>query len=83
MPIRGDRLRWPPRPGKRSGAALYAARRFASNRERSDNIEQPPDSTNESGQSGNTPAPSSFEAARPPCDVETANGVDEKLIRDD
>ena len=28
MPIRGDRLRWPPRPGKRSGAARpseYAA----------------------------------------------------------
>ena len=27
MPIRGDRLRWPPRPGKRSADAASSARR--------------------------------------------------------
>jgi hypothetical protein len=30
MPIRGDRLRWPPRPGKRSDAAPSNARRAMS-----------------------------------------------------
>ena len=32
MPIRGDRLRWPPRPGKRSDAAPSTGRRALSDK---------------------------------------------------
>jgi hypothetical protein len=40
MPIRGDRLRWPPRPGKRSNAAPSAARRALSGRELPPDVKQ-------------------------------------------
>ncbi len=41
MPIRGDRLRWPPRPGKRSDAALSSARRSTSDTASSAAAKQP------------------------------------------
>jgi hypothetical protein len=52
MPIRGDRLRWPPRPGKRLGqAALSGTRRSLSTEAGSENPNQPlrqPDERDES-----------------------------------
>ena len=40
MPIRGDRLRWPPRPGRRSDAASSNARRAMSCSARSPSVKQ-------------------------------------------
>lgn len=40
MPIRGDRLRWPPRPGKKSGDALPRIRRPLSNGAQSGDAKQ-------------------------------------------
>ncbi len=83
MAIRGDRLRWPPRPGKRWGAAS-SARRLASTNELPSNIgQQPPKSTNGSTQSDSSAKFSSHESTHPACDVETAHQVDDKLTRDD
>jgi hypothetical protein len=43
MPIRGDRLRWPPRPGKRSRqAALSGTRRSPSTEAQPENPNPPP-----------------------------------------
>jgi hypothetical protein len=40
MPIRGDRLRWPPRPGKRSDAAPSNSRRAMLGSARSPTVKQ-------------------------------------------
>ena len=40
MPIRGDRLRWPPRPGKKSGDTLPGTRRPVSNGAQSGDAKQ-------------------------------------------
>ena len=42
MPIRGDRLRWPPRPGKRSNASRDAASRDTGTRQTLATDEQKP-----------------------------------------
>lgn len=48
MPIRGDRLRWPPRLGKRSGqAALSGARHSPSTEAQPENPNQPPRQSDE------------------------------------
>ncbi len=83
MPIRGDRLRWPPRPGKRSGAAASAARRLASPSELSGDVKQHPLSTDDCGPSANTVASPARDAAHPADGAATGNRYDEKLIRDD
>lgn len=42
MPIRGDRLRWPPRPGKRSNVARDSGPRSAGTRETNSTDETSP-----------------------------------------
>ena len=79
MPIRGDRLRWPPRPGKRSGASLSTARRPVSHSEVPNNTEQQPLSVIDGGRSGAV-ASSSRESA---CPTHGVDGADEKLIRNE
>lgn len=52
MPIRGDRLRWPPRPGKRSGyAAISGAQRSSSDAAQSADAKQPFPQPNERDES--------------------------------
>jgi hypothetical protein len=61
MPIKGDRLRWPPRPGKKfaAGAALSGGRRSLSSDQQSTNrhdpLLQPNDRDNTAVQSSNAP----------------------------
>ncbi len=60
MPIRGDRLRWPPRPGKRTDAAPSNARRAMSGSARSPTVKQELEGTKsnrEGALSGETSSP--------------------------
>jgi hypothetical protein len=57
MPIRGDRLRWPPRPGKRSDATRSSAGRPMSGSALSPTVKHEPEgakSNREDAQSGET-----------------------------
>ncbi len=53
MPIRGDRLRWPPRPGKKHAAK--SARRFPSGAEQREDSQRPLAQPNERDESAPEP----------------------------
>ena len=58
MPIRGDRLRWPPRPGKRSGyTAISGAQRSSSNAAQPADANQPYRQPNERDESADQELP--------------------------